>query len=322
MIRRAAGHSLRKTQRSSRGFALLLFCCAACHGREPEPRETKATLSHGVMAEVGADAIALETVVRVAHAQHVDLAVARERAIRDALFAAAARDRMPQMTANGVVSAALARALLEDLAERARASGPPTDDEVAAISRERWYEFDRPETVRVTHVVVRVKDVAQRAAARALAERIQDAVRNVHEADGFRKRAREVPADGFEVIVERLPPTTADGRTFDPDHRLPPGAAPPQLEESFARAAHAIGQTGSQSPIVETSYGYHVILLEERLPERIVPLEQRRIALENEIWSRRAAAAERELLDRLQQTARIEVDRAFEDLTSRLQISQ
>ena len=64
--------------------------------------------------------------------------------------------------------AALARAVLEDLLAAARAKGPPSDEEVAELTKERWAELDRP-PLRTIHAVALVKDPAQKAAARALA---------------------------------------------------------------------------------------------------------------------------------------------------------
>jgi peptidyl-prolyl cis-trans isomerase C len=267
---------------------------------------------------VAGDAIATQTVLRVAAAQRIDLEPARERAVSDALFAAFARERYARTgRIESIERAAHGRSILEELGRVAESQGAPTDEEVAELTAERWFEFDRPVCVRTTHAVVRVSSPEQKHKAYVVAERIAGAVRGVKDPAEFTKRARAVPRDGLDVAAEGLEPTTVDGRVHSKD---PAQRSVAKYDPAFARAAHAIAEPGEQSPIIETKFGFHVILLEERILEQRVPLEERRRKMAGEIVMRRAQRAERELLERLRSSQRVEIERAAEDLTANVRI--
>jgi peptidyl-prolyl cis-trans isomerase C len=298
-------------------FALLLL--VACERRGAEKAED-ATLPEGVVASVSSEAIAAATVARIAGAQGIDPHAACERAISDALFAAAARQKLGSAgTLETVENAAHARVLLEELSGQARAKGPPSDAEVAELTRERWAELDRPSLARTIHAVALAKQPSDKAAARAVAARIAEAVRGAASSDEFKRRAEAVPRAGIDVRVERLAPTTADGRVFDPGN---PAASGQSFDETFAHAATSIPEVGGTSPIVETRFGYHVIRLEERLPEKRVALEERRRLLFEEIVARRAALEQRHILEAAGKAQRVEIDRMALDLTAKLRVAE
>ncbi len=168
---------------------------------------------------------------------------------------------------------------------------------------------------------MRVKKPEQDERAKKLAERIAEATRGAESAADFDKRARSVNADGLNVLVEHLSPVTADGRVV-PDAPPPPGTQPGRFEEAFARAALALKNTGDQSDIVKTSYGYHVIYLEERLPPQRMPLEERRKAVADEVLADRAGAMEASLVDALAEQHPVVIDRAAANLTGKVRISR
>ncbi|HEY4158670.1 MAG TPA: peptidylprolyl isomerase, partial [Polyangiaceae bacterium] len=154
---------------------LALLACARSH----DAGLINAHFAPGVVARVADEDISASTVRGIAEAQHVAVRVARDRAITDALFALAARDSLTDSGYPRVAErAARARAILAALKFDAEALGPPTDAEVEALTAARWQEFDRPETVRVTHAVVRVSSPAQEVAARLCAQRVLTAVRD------------------------------------------------------------------------------------------------------------------------------------------------
>ena len=76
------------------------------------------------------------TVARVAGAQALMAPAALDRAVADALFAASAGSSLGEAAVRTARRGALARALLETLAEEARGKGPPTDAEVNRASEE------------------------------------------------------------------------------------------------------------------------------------------------------------------------------------------
>jgi hypothetical protein len=303
---------------------LRAWCASAlvcsCHGGAPTPAAQRARLPEGVAAKVGSEEVALATVARIARAQGISPTLARDRAVSDALFAAAARAKFEGTSVVPIAErGALARALLQGLKVDAISRGPATDAEIAELTARRWQELDRPESVRTTHAVVKVDGPASDAKARAVADRIRDAVRGITDPEAFMRAANAVAHDGVEVRVERLPAVTADGRTYDPDN---PQSDPAQhFDIGFASAVQTLA-VGQISDPTKTVFGYHVILCEARLPEQRVPLEQRRVRLYDQVIKGRAEQAKQELLSQLSAASPTQPERAADDLTARVQVQE
>ncbi len=299
----------------------LVGAAAGCGQGGRAPVAQSGPLPAGVAAEVGTETVSTNLVEAIASGQGVAPKVARDRAVSDAVFAAYARDRLG---GSGLVESAersaLARALLESLRREAEAKGPPTDREVEAVTSERWQELARPPLSRTIHAVVVVKTPSDDAKGRRVAERVAAAVKGVTEAKEFERLAKQVDAEGLELRVEQLLPVAADGRVADPAAQ--PGAEPRRFDPVFARAAAAIPEVGEQSPIVRSEFGYHVILLSERLPEIALSLEQRRSLLEREIIDRRARVLLDEIGQRVAGSAPVGIDRAADDLMARVQVAR
>jgi hypothetical protein len=294
----------------------------SCSGPDTAPPVAqRVRLPAGVAAKVGADEIALRTVAGIASAQNVALPVARELAARDAAFAAGARSVFAGGSIVSVVErAAAARALLEQFKTEATARGAATDSEVAELTALRWQEFDRPETVRTTHAVAIVEKPEQDAPARAIAERLYQAVRGVSDPQEFIRLAQSVPHEGVDVRAERLPALTSDGRSYYPEG-APPELANQRFDKDFAAAAHRLAEHQVSQP-TKSIFGYHVILCESHLPEKRVSLEERRGLLREEVLKGRAERAKQELLGRLSSSTPILITRSVEDLTARVQVTE
>jgi peptidyl-prolyl cis-trans isomerase C len=272
-------------------------------------------LPRGFAARVGSDLVEVGTVARIASAQGIDAARARDLAIRDALFAAGARAN-PARSDGVLVSerAILGRTVLDGIEKEAREAGAPTDAEVNELTAERWTELDRPASVRTTHAVILVEKPTDAAAARALAEKLAQALRGITESKAFIERAQAFSAAPFKLSAERLGPVTPDGRMWDA--AAPPGTRFPTIDPEYTRAASTLVHPGDQSPIVKSAFGYHVILLEERLPEARVPLEERRTLLHDDIVSRRSKKLLESTIARLRGVTPVEVVRAADSLTA------
>lgn len=304
------------TARALRRYSCMLLLVACSRAPEAMPRSQHGKLPDGVVASVGAEQVSRDTALRIAHAEGVTLAAARDRAVTDAVFATAARDTFRGRPLVPVLErAALARAILDRMKADVLASGPPTDAEIAALTELRWVELDRPASARTTHAVAEVKTPSDDAKARAVAEAIYAAVRNVKDPDEFIRLAQAIPTDGIEVRAERLPAVTADGRAFDPDR--PNAGADSRFDPDFAKAATALAP-GEVSGPTKSAFGYHVILSEARFPEVRVSLEDRRALLQDEVLKARAERAKQELLTRLVAATTIQISRASDDLTSRV----
>jgi hypothetical protein len=291
---------------------LLLAACALSCSAETRPTPASGTLPPGIAARVGGDLIETATIGRIANARGLDRSHARDLAIKDALFAAAARANPDRAEDVSVAErAVLGRILLESFRSRSESAGPPTDAEVAAMTVERWMDVDRPTSVRTTHAIVLVKTPKDAAPARAAADDLAVALRGITSSAEFIERAQAVPTKPLELRAERLSPVTADGRVCDP--AAPPGTT---FDLDYARAANALREPGAQSPVTKTAFGYHVILLEERLPEQRTSLEERRERFRDEIVARRAKKLLEGTVTELRRGTPVEVVRAADSLTA------
>jgi peptidyl-prolyl cis-trans isomerase C len=276
-----------------------------------------------VAARVGDTSVSAAAVARIAAAQQISTERARDAAIRDALLAneALALGIGSEPSIQVATSAAFARHLLVELYGSAETQGPVTDDELRDATALHWVDLDRPPAYRTVHALVRLDDKAggdTRSKAQALADAIHRAVAPVAEqarsistgpnpgqpgsADplvaSFTKSATSVPAEGLQVIVEPLPPMTADGRGLDEQNST--------FDKKFAQAAAALDQRGALSEVTPSPFGLHVIMLLDRIEPKVVPAEERRRLVHDEVIAGRARAAKEKLLDRLRSGAAIE----------------
>jgi len=265
--------------------------------------------------------VSADTVERVAAARGVAPRAAAALAISDALFAEGARAKLSLGSARSIERAAQARGLLEQLLRDAARSGPPTPAELAEIVHERWVDLDRPAAARTTHAVVLNDKPDRDAAAHLQGEKLAQAVRGATTDEELIKLAKDFkPDDGFEVRAEQLPFVTPDGRLFQ---RVEGGfkARPGAFDTDFARGANALQQPGELSPLVKSSFGYHVIRLDERAPSAIAPSADLAERLAPEVMARRAGRARRELLEKLRPAAAIQLERAVDDLVGRVSVT-
>jgi PPIC-type PPIASE domain len=295
--------------------ALLLV--VACSNGGPPPSAATSALPAGSAARAGAELVSATTVARIASSQGVAPRAAVGLAISDALFANEARASLPFSSTRSIERAAVARSLLEQLGRDAVQAGAPTEAELAEIVRERWVELDRPGAARTTHAIVMNDKPERDADAHALAEKLAVTLRSATTTDELIRLAQTFPAAGFQIRAESLPFVTADGRVFvhkDAGFKAGQGG----FDLAFARAANALQTPGELSPLVKSSFGYHVIRLEELAPSAVASHSELLERLAPEVMVRRAGRARRELLDKLRQTSPVQVERAVDELTSQV----
>jgi hypothetical protein len=285
-------------------LALALACGDASEAPQSPPRTED--LGGDVVARVGSQPVHGATVRRIAEAQGVSLAEARERAVSDALMAEEARAR--RLDSPTVEAATVARILFDQL--RLETAGPVTDAELEQVTERRWVSLRRPAATRVIHAVVLVqhREPARRVTddERVRADRLAAEVRVAVElaADEARRepRAKSDPAaqvfeklaslraePPLKIRVETLDPITDDGRFASRRG----GSVVPE----FTAALAALKERGDLTGPFRTSFGTHVAMMLERLPPLEVPAEERRRLVREEVLDDRIRARRKAMVD-------------------------
>lgn len=301
---------------------------ASCTTKPPKPE--RVALEGKAVARVGNELIVEDTVASIARAQGVDTRRALDLATFDALAANEAAARGLDRGLQGPMDMALVRILVDQLREEAWSKGPPTDREIESLTRQYWLEVARPPAVVTIHAAVMVPpDAPEEAWGRALeaARKIHDAVapaaadarrtvppdympiRGVNRAtepvmDAFADLARTVPTGDLALRVEPLPPIADDDTSLEPEAR--DVKAPSTFAHEFVAAAFALTHRGDVSPPVKTPFGYHVILLLDRLPEAKLSFEERRRYFEHRVLEKRTEKRVAQLLEQLRSSTPIE----------------
>ncbi|MBX3210336.1 MAG: peptidylprolyl isomerase [Labilithrix sp.] len=295
---------------------LLGLSCGRDAPSAARSEDENAALGGEVAARVGAQTIPLSVVASVAQAQHLTPAEAARKVVDDEIAASAARGRGldQRVPASWRLVSTRARFAADRFLEEAKRRGPPTDDEVLALSERHWAEVDRPPSVSVIHAIaILPKDPALVASARALADELRAAASSAS-SDDFEAKAKAVPHDPkLSVRIEKLPPFTEEGWVTEG------GGA---MDATFAKAAFALPAVGATSAVVETGFGFHVIRLLARHPEKRMPMETRRLAFAAEVYSLRARDLMNARLTDLRAAHRIAVAPAAEELMRTIQLSQ
>ncbi len=246
---------------------VALAACGTQGGAPPAP--TVASLGGDAVARVGDVTIDRSLVEAVASARQVTPREALDLLVEDALLAQGAKAR--GLDERPAVKLALdrsrARWVADGIQARAIAAGPPSDQEVASLTAKHWQDFDAPPGLRVVHVVVMKKKGVVEDEARALAATIERAVHDAKTDEEFEKVAWAVPRGKLDVRLEVLPAFAADGRILEGGGAMDP---------VFVAAAFALPEGTVQTGVVTSSFGWHVIRVMAHVPEKRVPLEERR----------------------------------------------
>lgn len=286
-------------------FLLFFLLFGAC---SPQLSSSgPSTIQAGSVASCAGKMIFSATVSTTVAAQKISARQAIEFLAQDARFAAEAESRGIQASHQVVFAkkALAVRLLLEQL--KKQDSAPVTKEEIQSIRKDRWLDFDRPEGARVIHAVV-LGDSLQ---ALKIAEAISAATIGVKTPSDFESKAKTVEHGDIEVRIENLPMMSKDGKSLEKD-----GGS---FDSTFAEAALALKTSGEISPIIKTSFGYHLIFLIEH-SDAVHPSDEElaQIARE-ELLSRRWHQEERKQIASLRAQQEILIARNAEELTGGLQ---
>ena len=151
----------------------------------------------------------------------------------------------------------------------------------------RATEFDKPERVRARHILVRVPAAADDSARAAARARLEQARARIEAGESFALVASEVSEDG----------SAAQGGDLGEFQR---GA----MVSAFEEVAFSL-EPGALSDPVETQFGLHLILVEEKLaPETISFQEAREQIARDEVQKDQAQAATRQTGEELAEIIR------------------
>jgi peptidyl-prolyl cis-trans isomerase C len=169
------------------------------------------------------------------------------------------------------------------------ASGPTAEEE-RRFYDENAERMKRPAQVRVRHILVGAGGDAtpeQRQAARKEAESL---------------RARVAAGEDFAKLAGE----SSDDPSSRPQGGLLPWFGRGEMVPPFEQAALAL-EPGQVSEVVESPFGFHVIRLEERRAETVVPFEEARPQIRELLARRHSRDALRAKVDGLRKKAKVEV---------------
>lgn len=151
-------------------------------------------------------------------------------------------------------------------------------------------QFQRPEQVRASHILIGVQqgaDVAAKAAAKRKAEGV---LKQVKAGGDFSALARTNSEDPGSAV------NGGDLGFFPRGQMVPP----------FDQAAFTLG-TGATSELVETQFGYHIIRVMEKRPGGVVTLEEVRPQLEEYLQNVNRQREMQTLVDGLKAKGTVEI---------------
>jgi len=200
-------------------------------------------------------------------------------------------DQNKQQYVNSIPEKRKARYILIDTSKVA-GSIPVTAADLQAYYNQHQDEFRIPETVTVRHILIKTPtpgpdgkvDPKGVEAAKAKAEDVQKQLKAGANFGDLAKKYSEDPGSAQEGGL--LPPLTR-GRTV------------PEFEQAAFNTPK--GQT---TEIIRTSYGFHIIQVEDKQSARVKPLDEVKAQIEPAIRQQKAAAAAQSLANSVQSLAR------------------
>ena len=156
-----------------------------------------------------------------------------------------------------------------------------TGEDLQAYYNEHRGEFKTPEAVKARHILKKFPDNAtdeQKVEVKADAEKLLETVKAaIAEGEDFAELAKEHSED--------LGSAPQGGALHGRNPDLPQGAyfARGDMVQPFEKAAFDELAPGEVSDLVESSFGYHIIKLEEKRPEEIQPFSQARSEIHDKL---------------------------------------
>ncbi len=165
----------------------------------------------------------------------------------------------------------------------------PSDKEIAAFYADNAEKFQVPESVKVRHILIAVKPEDDEAAKARKREKVEK----------IREQLVEKKGENFEAIAAEVSdcPSKSKGGMLGVFGR---GQTVPAFEE--AAFSQKVGEIG---PVVETSFGYHVIEVLDRKEAREAPLSEMSERISNYLVAQKKDTAVKEYIESLKAGATI-----------------
>jgi parvulin-like peptidyl-prolyl isomerase len=206
-----------------------------------------------------------------------------EPSVREALFEPFIEERLLVLEARsrGMVAAAASSeqedtAVRRLLSEAVLTNVDVGEEEIASYFREHTAEFRVPETVTVWQILVPTPNEARDAR-----RRLHRDPKSFEALARSRSRGPEAAAGGFMGVFSR-------------------GQLPPELEAAAFQL-----QAGETSDIIESSFGYHVLRVEARTPEREPSLDECRARIRTLLMRQKSDRTVRQFVSDLMARAKV-----------------
>ena len=190
------------------------------------------------------------------------------------------------------------------------------DAEIQKFYEEHKKEFERPETVRASHILIRVPEnaseevVAEKKQAAIAALQRVNAQSATAEAGGlaawiksfFGSKPEQPADDTFTTVAKEVseePGAKESGGdlNFFPKERMVP---------EFAEAAFAMQKGEISKEPVRTQFGWHIIKVTDRRDAGLLPFEEVKTQIGSYLEGSKRPQAERAIIDRLRSEAKVE----------------
>ena len=165
----------------------------------------------------------------------------------------------------------------------------PSDADAKAFYDKNPDQFKQPEQVRASHVLIRVDQNATPEVKKKARAEIDSVLKQAKAGADFAKLAQQHSQDGSAA-------QGGDLNYFNKGMMVP----------EFDKAAFAL-QPGQLSDVVTTQFGYHVIKVTDRRPERFVPFEEAQAKIKEFLTVQRKDERQKAFIDGLRKKAKIEV---------------